>query len=139
MLTYLRTSIFDSPAQTLVNTVNTVGVMGKGIAKEFKARYPEMYSEYRHLCDKGRMQVGSLHLWRGSKPWVLNFPTKTTWRQPSRIEYVVEGLRKFRRTYEEMGSPPRHSHLWDGGNGNLDWDDVRPLMERYLSVRLIKP
>lgn len=131
-LTYLRTSIFDSPAQTLVNTVNTVGVMGKGTAKEFKARYPDMYSEYRRLCDQRRLRTGTLHVWRGSKPWILNFPTKTTWRQPSELEYLDEGLRKFRLRHEEMGITSVSFPPLGCGNGNLAWADVRPLMERYL-------
>jgi O-acetyl-ADP-ribose deacetylase (regulator of RNase III) len=134
MLTYLRTSIFDSPAQTLVNTVNTMGVMGKGIAKEFKARHPRMFRDYKELCDHHQLKVGVLHLWRGSKPWVLNFPTKTTWRQPSKIEYVEAGLQKFRSSYERMGITSASFPPLGCGNGNLDWHDVRPLMERYLKA-----
>ncbi len=64
MLTYLYTSLFDSPAQTLVNTVNTVGVMGKSIAKTFRERYPAMFKEYKKLCDRGNLTIGSLHLWK---------------------------------------------------------------------------
>ena len=131
-LTYLRTSIFDSPAQTLVNTVNTVGVMGKGIAKEFKSTYPDMYREYRRLCDDGGLRIGTLHLWRGSEPWVLNFPTKTTWRQPSKMEYIERGLDNFRRNHEKMGITSISFPPLGCGNGNLDWDEVRPLMEAYL-------
>jgi O-acetyl-ADP-ribose deacetylase (regulator of RNase III) len=132
MLTYLRTSIFDSPAQTLVNTVNTVGVMGKGIAKESKARYPRMFQEYRELCDQRQLRVGVLHLWRGNKPWVLNFPTKTTSRQPSKMEYVEAGLQKLRTSYEEMGITSASFPPLGCGNGNLDWNQVRPLMEGHL-------
>jgi O-acetyl-ADP-ribose deacetylase (regulator of RNase III) len=131
-LTYLRTSIFDSPAQTLVNTVNTVGVMGKGIAREFKTRYPDMYKEYRRLCEQGKLRVGNLHLWRGSTPWVLNFPTKTTWRRPSKLEYLELGLKSFRQNYERMGITSVSFPPLGCGNGNLDWNDVRPLMEVYL-------
>jgi hypothetical protein len=80
MLVYLYSSLFDSPAQTLVNTVNTVGVMGKGIAKTFRERYPAMFSEYRKLCDSSEFSIGNLHLWKGDDHWVLNFPTKTSWR-----------------------------------------------------------
>ena len=132
MLVYLRSSIFDSPAQTLVNTVNTVGVMGKGIAKDFKARYPQMYREYRALCDEGRLKLGMLQLWRGPDRWVLNFPTKTTWRRPSKLEYVEAGLQKFCDTYEKMGVTSVSFPPLGCGNGNLDWDDVSPLMEKYL-------
>jgi len=132
LITYLETSVFESPAQTLVNTVNTVGVMGKGIAKEFKARYPKMYPEYRRLCDEHRLAVGSLHLWRGQKRWVLNFPTKTTWKLPSKIEYITAGLQKFVESYARMGITSISFPPLGCGNGNLDWSDVRPIMEEYL-------
>lgn len=76
MLTYVTTNLFDSPAQTLVNAVNTVGVMGKGIAAEFKRRYPEMFERYKALCDREWIAIGRLHLYRTPGKWVLNFPTK---------------------------------------------------------------
>ena len=73
MLTYVYNSLFDSPAQTLVNTVNTVGVMGKGIAKAFKEKYPDMFREYKRLCDSGELSIGKIHLWRSPQRLVLNF------------------------------------------------------------------
>jgi O-acetyl-ADP-ribose deacetylase (regulator of RNase III) len=133
MLTYLYTSLFDSPAQTLVNTVNTVGVMGKGVAKTFRERYPAMFAEYRKLCDRGDLTVGNLHLWKGGDRWVLNFPTKTTWRMPSKLDYIEKGLQTFVKNYERMGIVSASFPPLGCGNGNLDWRDVRPLIERYLS------
>ncbi len=133
MLTYVRTSIFDSPAQTLVNTVNVVGVMGKGIALEFKGRYPDMFRAYKNLCDKDQLAVGKLHLWRAPDHWILNFPTKTTWKKPSAIAYVEAGLETFVASYREMGISSISFPPLGCGNGNLSWDEVRPLMERYLS------
>ncbi|CAN5116248.1 hypothetical protein BH10PSE7_BH10PSE7_30610 [soil metagenome] len=133
MLTYLYSSIFDSPAQTLVNTVNTIGVMGKGIAKAFRERYPAMFREYKSLCDRGGLSTGNLHLWKGAEQWVLNFPTKTTWRLPSKIEYIESGLVTFVDNYERMGIVSASFPPLGCGNGNLSWDDVRPLMEHYLS------
>ncbi len=132
MLIYLRSSLFHSPAQTWVNTVNTVGVMGKGVAKEFKSRFPQMFREYKSLCDGHKLKVGQLHLWRGKTQWVLNFPTKTTWRLPSKLEYVEQGLEKFVQTYQELGITSVSFPPLGCGNGNLDWQDVRPVMERYL-------
>ena len=82
---HVRSSLFDAPSQTLVNTVNTEGVMGKGVAKEFKRLYPDMFQAYKRLCDRSELGIGKLHLWRSAERWVLNFPTKTTWRQPSRL------------------------------------------------------
>lgn len=133
MLTYVYSSLFDSPAQTLVNTVNTVGVMGKGIAKVFRERYPPMYREYRKLCQEKHLDVGNLHLWKGDGRWVLNFPTKTTWRMPSQLEYIEKGLNTFIDKYEDMGIVSASFPPLGCGNGNLDWEDVRPLMEHYLS------
>ncbi|MCB4805632.1 O-acetyl-ADP-ribose deacetylase (regulator of RNase III) [Methylobacterium brachiatum] len=132
MITYLRTSLFESPAQTLVNTVNTVGVMGKGIAKEFKDRYPAMYAEYRRVCMNGELTIGRLQLWRGNDHWILNFPTKTTWRQPSKIAYLERGLETFSKSYKQMGISSVAFPPLGCGNGNLDWWDVKPLMENFL-------
>jgi len=132
MLVYLQTDLFSSPAQTLVNTVNTVGVMGKGIAKTFKERYPEMFREYKRVCDRGELQVGTLLLWRGADKWVLNFPTKTTWRLPSTLAYVRAGLEKFVASYEDLGITSISFPPLGCGNGNLDWEEVKPVMESYL-------
>jgi O-acetyl-ADP-ribose deacetylase (regulator of RNase III) len=133
MLVYLNTSLFDSPAQTLVNTVNTVGVMGKGIAKTFRERYPTMFSEYRKLCNSEQLNIGNLHLWKGDDHWVLNFPTKTNWRLPSKIEYIERGLKTFVANYERMGVTSASFPPLGCGNGNLNWVDVRSVIEYYLS------
>lgn len=133
MITYLESSVFDSPAHTLVNTVNTVGVMGKGIAKTFKARYPKMFSEYRSLCKSGQLQIGRLHLWRSDTRWVLNFPTKTTWRKPSQLQYVELGLKRFAETYLELGISSASFPPLGCGNGNLEWRQIQPMMEHHLA------
>jgi O-acetyl-ADP-ribose deacetylase (regulator of RNase III) len=133
LLTYVRSSLFDSPAQTLVNTVNIVGVMGKGIALQFKERYPDMFKAYKKLCDNHALDIGKLHLWRATDHWILNFPTKTTWRQPSKIEYIEAGLEVFQRSYRQMGISSISFPPLGCGNGNLAWDDVKPVMEHYLS------
>jgi hypothetical protein len=77
--------------------------------------------------------VGNLHLWKGNGQWVLNFPTKTTWRLPSKLEYIERGLETFVNNYEGMGIVSASFPPLGCGNGNLDWNDVRPLMERHLS------
>src|SRR2546426_1288320 len=103
MITYVRGNIFESPAQTLVNTVNTVGVMGRGVAVEFKRLYPEMFKAYREHCERGDLTIGRLFFYRTEHKSVLNFPTKKHWRQPSRPEYIEEGLKTFAQTYERVG------------------------------------
>jgi O-acetyl-ADP-ribose deacetylase (regulator of RNase III) len=132
MLMYRRTSILDSSAQTLVNTVNCVGVMGKGLAKAFKERDPEMFAAYKSICERKLLEPGKLWLWQGSKSWVLNFPTKIHWRNPSKLEWIETGLRKFVAEHASRGIREISFPRLGCGNGSLDWNDVRPLMERYL-------
>jgi O-acetyl-ADP-ribose deacetylase (regulator of RNase III) len=133
MLIYRRTSLFESPAQTLVNTVNCVGVMGKGIAQAFKAREPAMYLAYKNICEQGLLEPGKLWLWRGVDNWTLNFPTKKHWRNPSKIDWIEMGLKKFVSAYETQGIKEISFPRLGCGNGGLDWEDVRPVMEHYLS------
>jgi O-acetyl-ADP-ribose deacetylase (regulator of RNase III) len=133
MLIYRRTSLFESPAQTLVNTVNCVGVMGKGLAHEFKLREPAMFKAYKRICDEKALEPGKLWLWRGQSSWVLNFPTKVHWKNASKIEWVEWGLQKFVSAYAAQGISEISFPRLGCGNGQLEWDDVRPLMEHYLS------
>ena len=133
MILYVKGNLFNSPAQVLVNTVNTVGVMGKGVALEFKRLYPEMYKQYRALCEAGQFDIGLLWLYKSSNKWVLNFPTKKHWRNPSRVEYIEAGLQKFVATYVEMGIHSIAFPPLGCGNGQLDFEQqVQPLMHRYL-------
>lgn len=133
MIAYVTGDLFESPAQTLVNTVNTVGVMGKGIALRFKQIYPEMFREYQDLCERKVLEVGKLHVYRTSHKTVLNFPTKRDWRRPSRPEYIQAGLETFVLNYERMGITSAAFPPLGCGNGELDFDTcVQPLMESYL-------
>jgi len=132
MITYLKGDLFKSPAKILVNTVNTVGVMGKGVALEFKKQYPEMFYRYKQLCEKDELNIGGLFLWKKEKKWVLLFPTKVHWRNPSKLEYVEEGLKKFAENWDKLGADSIAFPRLGCGNGGLDWKDVQPLMERYL-------
>lgn len=134
MITYLDTNIFQSPAKVLVNTVNTAGVMGKGIAKAFKQLFPEMFKEFQAKCEAGELKVGKLYLFKTQNKWVLNFPTKEHWRKPSKIEYIEAGLREFNRHYIDWRISSISFPLLGCGNGELDWEStVRPQMEKYLS------
>ncbi|MDL1979030.1 MAG: macro domain-containing protein [Deltaproteobacteria bacterium] len=138
MLTYLSSSIWASPAQTLVNTVNVVGAMGKGIALEFKRKYPDMYQRCRKLCKAKKFKVGMLWLYKARERYILNFPTKNHWRYPSKLEYVEAGLNKLAEHYEQMGITSISFPRLGTGHGGLDWDtQVRPLMENYLKALTI--
>ena len=126
-------TIFESDAQTLVNTINCVGVMGKGIALEFKNRYPAMFDKYKSFCDKGVFKPGVLWIYKAEDgKWVLNFPTKVDWRNPSKIEYIEEGLKKFVEIWEEKGIKSIAFPLLGCSNGGLDPDEVIPIMKKYL-------
>ena len=132
MIEYIEGNIFDSPAQVIVNTVNTVGVMGKGLALSFKQRYPEMFKRYRKACEKNQLTIGKLMLFYEPDHWVLLFPTKENWRNPSKLEYLEKGLIKFANTYADKNITSIAFPKLGCGNGELSWDEVRPLMEKYL-------
>ena len=133
MITYIDGDIFQSPANVLVNTVNTKGVMGKGIARRFKQIYPEMFNFYRDICVQQEFDIGQLLLYRTPHKWILNFPTKKHWRSPSRLEYIEAGLHKFSDVYAELGITSIAFPALGCGNGGLDFElQVKPHMEKYL-------
>ncbi|MBN1667438.1 MAG: macro domain-containing protein [Anaerolineales bacterium] len=127
--------IFDSSAQTLVNTVNCVGVMGKGIAKEFKKRYPTMFEDYAARCAVGAVQLGKPYhytdLFGGIS--IVNFPTKKHWRSPSRLSDIAAGLDYFVAHYQSWGLQSVAFPPLGCGNGGLEWRAVGPLMYQKLS------
>lgn len=132
MVEYVCGNIFDSRAQTLVNTVNCKGVMGKGLALEFKKRYPDMYDDYVKRCRAGEVNIGKPYLYRAKDRWILNFPTKDHWRRRSTLAYIEQGLRYFVAHYQEMGILSVAFPRLGTENGGLDWEQVQPIMERYL-------
>lgn len=132
MLVYAEADLLTSPAQTLVNTVNLVGVMGKGLALNFKQVYPEMFKAYQSACETRLIRVGRPWIYRTSRKLILNFPTKSHWRERSRIEDIEAGLRTFVNVYADEGVTSVAFPALGCGNGQLDWNQVRPLMERYL-------
>lgn len=127
-------NIFDSKCKTLVNTVNCVGVMGKGIAKEFKERYPQMFKEYQILCKNGKIKPGQpyyFHDLTGTS--VINFPTKDHWRSPSKFSYIIDGLNWFRNSYKDLGITSVAFPPLGCGNGGVNWEDVGPYMYKMLN------
>lgn len=133
MIKYVKGDIFNGPSKIIVNTVNTVGVMGKGIALEYKNRYPEMFLRYHELCQKNLLDIGKLYLWKKSDKWILLFPTKKHWRNPSKFEYIEQGLIKFVENWDKLGADSIAFPRLGCGNGGLDWNVVKPLMEKYLN------
>lgn len=134
-ITFVKGNIFNTKAQTVVNTVNCVGVMGKGIALVYKLRYPKMFDIYKEYCHQHLIGIGKLWIYKGDKndPWVLNFPTKFHWKYPSKYEYVEKGLQKFVDTYTSHGITSVAFPLLGTNNGGLDKDVVKRMMIDYLS------
>lgn len=132
---FINGNIFNTKAQVIVNTVNCVGVMGKGVALVFKLRYPKMFDVYQEYCEKKYIGIGKLWLYKAEtdKPWVLNFPTKFHWKYPSKIEYIEKGLIKFVETYKEKDIRTIAFPLLGTHNGGLDKQEVKNLMIKYLS------
>jgi len=127
--------MFESGAQTLVNTVNCVGVMGKGIAAEFKKRFPEMVKEYVLRCENNEVKPGEPYLYKGTMfdPQIINFPTKSHWRAASKIEDVEKGLRILSENCKKWGIESIAIPPLGCGNGQLLWESVGPLIYKYVS------
>ena len=125
--------LFASKAQTLVNTVNCVGVMGKGVALEFKNRFPEMFEDYVKRCKSKQVKLGQPYLFRGlTPPWILNFPTKDHWRSVSRLSDIVEGLKYLQENYRSWGITSLAVPPLGCGQGQLEWRVVGPTLYRHL-------
>ncbi|MBI3609804.1 MAG: macro domain-containing protein [Nitrospirae bacterium] len=133
MVKVLIGDLFQSEAQTLVNTVNCIGVMGKGIALQFKERFPDMYEDYVRRCKAGEVKLGQPYLYRSlMPPWVLNFPTKDHWRSVARLQDIVRGLEYLERYYVEWGIASLAVPPLGCGEGQLEWRVVGSTLYRHL-------
>ena len=129
----LVADIFQSKAQTLINTVNCVGVMGKGIALEFKERFPQMYEDYIHRCERKEVRLGEPYLYQSLiLPQIINFPTKEHWKSLSRIEDIERGLEYLVAHYKKWGVTSLAVPPLGCGNGQLEWRMVGPLIYKYI-------
>lgn len=121
--------LFATQAQTRVNTVNCVGIMGKGVAQKFKERYPTMFEDYAMRCEQKLVRLGEPYPYRDrSGVLIVNFPTKDHWRSPSRLSDIERGLDYFVRHYAEWGVTSVAFPPLGCGNGGLSWEEVGPLM-----------
>lgn len=137
-------NIFEFKGDMIVNTVNCVGAMGAGIARQYRDRYPAMYDRYQWLCRNGLFDVGMLWIYNAYDYRVLNFPTKLDWKNDSKIEYIEAGLIKLVVKYKEYGITSICFPPLGCGKGNLKWSDVKPLIIKHLQntdmdVYLISP
>lgn len=138
MIQYKTGNLLDSEAEALVNTVNTVGVMGKGIALQFKNMFPNNFKFYANACKNDEVKVGKLLITEeesllAGKKIIINFPTKTNWRLPSEYQYIESGLTELVKVIKEkniksIAIPPLGS-----GNGGLVWNKVKLILEKHLS------
>jgi len=134
MITYLEGTVFNAPVKTYVNTVNCAGIMGAGIALEFKLRYPEMFQDYVAKCKSKKMKVGTPRIYEYSENvWIMNFPTKGHWRYPSKIAWIEQGLKYFAENYKKRNIGSIAFPKLGTNNGGLEWKEVKVLMEKYLS------
>lgn len=139
MIHYVKGNLLESEAEALVNTVNIVGVMGKGIALQFKEAFPENFRVYHNVCRKKELKIGDMLIVKDSNltsgpKLIVNFPTKTHWRLPSEYSYIEQGLQSLRREIvsrqiRSIAIPPLGSH-----NGGLDWLRVKQMVEQELST-----
>ena len=135
-IVFTQGNLLEAKADALVNTVNTVGVMGKGIALMFKEHFPENFKVYEAACKSKAFSIGEMLVTHRSRldgpKWIINFPTKEHWRNPSKIKWIVDGLNDLKRVLLEndirsVALPPLGS-----GNGGLKWSDVRPIIVHAL-------
>ena len=139
MIRFVQGNLFDSRAEALVNAVNTVGVMGRGVALEFKHRFPENYRAYHIACKREELIVGKMFTFDLGREtsldqprWIINFPTKQHWRNPSKLEFVRAGTEDFVRVIESHGITSVALPALGCGTGGLEWKTVRGLLEVVL-------
>jgi len=137
MITFTQGNLLEARAEALVNTVNTVGVMGKGIALMFKERFAENFRRYAVACKAKEIRTGKMFVTEVNEldgpRWIVNFPTKQHWRGDSRMEWITDGLQDLRRFLIESGVKSVAIPPLGAGNGGLDWNDVRPQIEAALA------
>ena len=133
MLEFTQGDMFEAPADIRVNTVNCVGVMGAGVALAFKQRYPEMFKDYQYACKDGQVRPGRMYVWKSLEgDWIINFPTKRDWRDPSRYEDIEAGLDDLRAYLDGVGPVTVALPALGCGHGGLDWDRVSAMIRDKL-------
>lgn len=138
MIELTKGNLLESPVEALVNTVNTEGIMGKGIALQFKQAYPQVFRAYERACKAGEVSLGRMNVHdlgglAGGPRWVINFPTKGHWRARSRIADIDTGLLDLVATIRRLEITSIAVPPLGCGSGGLDWDEVRPRIERALA------
>jgi O-acetyl-ADP-ribose deacetylase (regulator of RNase III) len=128
--------IFQSPCEVLVNPVNCVGIMGAGLAKQFKERWPKYFADYKFRCMQKKLHRGMVYLWEGEDQKILTFPTKYHWRQDADLFHLSLGLKNFCAQING-GVLPSTSYAFPAlgaGLGGLEWEPVHKLLDETLST-----
>jgi O-acetyl-ADP-ribose deacetylase (regulator of RNase III) len=132
MIEYCSGNLLEADAEALVNAVNTVGVMGKGIALQFRRAFPANYAAYRRACERGEMQPGRMFVFDTGQPtnprYILNFPTKRHWKDKSRLADVKSGLSALPETVRQLNIKSIAIPPLGCGLGGLQWETVHPLL-----------
>lgn len=131
-LEIVKGNIFTTECSVIVNTINCVGVMGAGLALECRLRYPDMYARYIELCKHKKIDIGFLWLYQSSSPWILNFPTKKNWKNPSSVTYLRAGLEKFCDTYQVKKIESIAFPLLGADKGGIAPEESLKVMMQYL-------
>jgi O-acetyl-ADP-ribose deacetylase (regulator of RNase III) len=134
VIIYTTGDLLSSSAEALVNTVNCEGYMGKGIAYQFKLKFPENNKDYVKACKTGELRIGKLHYYKEDGKIIVNFPTKNKWRAKSKMEYVEKGLDELVPLIEKLGVQSIAIPPLGSGNGGLVWSEVKKLIEEKLTV-----
>ena len=132
MISYIDGDLFRSSAKVLVCSVNPNGNMDEGLASQFRKRSAKLYKAYRDLCELEQVKVGTLFLYKTRSRWILCFPTREDMAQPSSLEMIETGLKRFLEVNDEMDLQSIAFPKLGCGSGGLDWKDVKPLMAQYL-------
>jgi O-acetyl-ADP-ribose deacetylase (regulator of RNase III) len=137
MVTYRTGNLLEAETEALVNTINTVGIMGKGIAFQFREIFPENYKLYRKAVQAKEIKIGKVFVTQiqtlHGERYIINFPTKTNWKYPSKLEYISQGLDDLKRVIQQLSIKSIALPPLGCGNGGLDWNIVKHEIENRLS------
>lgn len=133
MIEYYEGTIFNVKTDAIVNTVNTEGFMGAGLALEMSLRYPNMYLDYKEKCEKNLICVGKIDYYLNNELVIVNFPTKQQFKFPSKLSWIEDGLKNFCETYKKYNISSIAFPKMGTLNGKLSWPEVEALMIKYLS------
>lgn len=134
MINLIKGNIFLSNDEALINPVNIIGVMGKGLALQFKEKYPLNFKLYQNACKKHKVQIGKMFTTRENNKIIINFPTKKHWRNPSKIKYINSGLDSLILILQQYNIKSVSIPPIGCGYGRLNWIDIKQLLINKLSI-----